>query len=108
MSRVGKTQLIAVMVDTRIKPYLQEQAEARVKQAHVFRRHQQQSKQLVAPEDVRLLRPRSLLGLLLKIRLDARVNHDGYELVFSTRLISPIPWRNDSRRPAGNWAFGLV
>ena len=39
------------------------------------RRHNQQSKHLVAPEDARLLLARGFLSLLLLVRLDARLDH---------------------------------
>jgi hypothetical protein len=39
------------------------------------RRKDQQPKDLIAPEDTRLPFSRSLLGLLLVVRLDARVDH---------------------------------
>jgi hypothetical protein len=39
------------------------------------RRKNQQSPHLVTPEDARLLRARSLLGLLFVVRLDACVDH---------------------------------
>jgi hypothetical protein len=38
------------------------------------RRHNQQAEHLVAPKDTGLLRARSLLGLLLFVRLDARLD----------------------------------
>ncbi len=41
------------------------------------RRHNQQAEHLVAPENARLLLSRGLLGLLLFVRFNARVNHIG-------------------------------